>query len=200
MLGIADRIDAPGLALHLAHGGELLERGDAGLVDHDILAVSHRLDAEGRAFRGNAGADDELDGLIFEDAAPVLDSRNVRIFLLEPVEQKALRVIADKLGAGGEQGIDLPEDVAVLDADDGEADIVHGMSGVVGFTATSFYLKSAIAATAATTTTFSAEERQFSRCTPSSLIGNGRAGVWRPACATARRAATQTFNAPANSA
>src|SRR6185312_6052254 len=69
MLGEADRIDALRLGLDGAHRLELVERGDAGLVGHEVLAVAHRLDAEGRALRRDAGADDELDRLVLKDAA-----------------------------------------------------------------------------------------------------------------------------------
>ena len=48
-LAVHDRVDAPGLRLHATHLGELLERGDARLVGHVVLAVLHHADAERRA-------------------------------------------------------------------------------------------------------------------------------------------------------
>ena len=38
-LRVADRVDPAGLSLDPAHLGQLLQRGDARLVDHEVLAV-----------------------------------------------------------------------------------------------------------------------------------------------------------------
>ena len=50
-LAVHDRKDALGLGLHPARLGQLLERRDAGLVDHEVLAVLHHANAERRRVR-----------------------------------------------------------------------------------------------------------------------------------------------------
>ena len=52
-LAVHDRVDAARLRLHAPHLGELLERGDARLVGHVVLAVLHHADAERRALVGD---------------------------------------------------------------------------------------------------------------------------------------------------
>ena len=66
-LAVHDRVDAARLRLHPAHLGELLERGDARLVGHVVLAVLHHADAERRALVRDGGAEHELDGAVLED-------------------------------------------------------------------------------------------------------------------------------------
>ena len=61
-LAVHDRIDAPRLRLHAAHLGQLIERGDARLVDHVVLAVLHHADAERRALVRDRRAQHQLDG------------------------------------------------------------------------------------------------------------------------------------------
>jgi hypothetical protein len=125
MLGKAHRINQSGLGLNLAHRGKLLKRRDARLVGHEILAVAHDVDAERGALARNGGADDQLDRLVVQNFSPVADALGMRIFFDKPVEQAAVRVKRDKLAAGGQQAVDLPENVAVIDADDRKADFIH---------------------------------------------------------------------------
>ena len=66
-LGIHDGELAPRFLHGLAHVGELLERGDAGLVGEIVLAGLHDADAERRAQIRNRRAGDELDRFVVED-------------------------------------------------------------------------------------------------------------------------------------
>ena len=126
MLGVADRIDPPGLGLDPAHLGQLLQRGHARLVAHIVLAVAHHLDAERRAVGGDAGREDQCDGLVLEQSRPLGHARRLRIFRRESLGQIVLDGMkADQLGAGAQQAIDLAIDVGVIDADRGETQFAH---------------------------------------------------------------------------
>ena len=62
----------PGLRLHAAHLGELLERRDARLVGHVVLAVLHHADAERRPLVGDAALSTSWIVAVFEDLLLVL--------------------------------------------------------------------------------------------------------------------------------
>ena len=78
-LAVHDRVDAAGLGLHAPHLGQLLERRDARLVGHVVLAVLHHADADRRALVRNRRAQHQLDGRVLENlvlAARDLDCGN----------------------------------------------------------------------------------------------------------------------------
>ena len=65
-LGEVHRPDALRLLLHATHGIQLLERGDARLVGHEVLAGAHRLDRVLRTIAGDRRAGDELHARVLE--------------------------------------------------------------------------------------------------------------------------------------
>src|SRR6185436_17596052 len=121
--GEVDRPDARGLALHAAHALELVERRDARLVGHEILAGAHRLDREVGALVEHGRAGEETDRRIVEQRAPVGDARHVREALDESLERLRIAVgpVADAFAAGVQQALDLVVDVAMVEADRREA-------------------------------------------------------------------------------
>ena len=127
VLAEADRVDAPRLGLHLADLGELLQRGHAGLVGHEVLAVAHGLHAQRRAFVEDRGADDELDGLVLQEAALVVDTRRAWE-ALRKLRRKVIlgRIEAREFSPSVQHALRLAVDVIVVDADDGEAEGAHG--------------------------------------------------------------------------
>ena len=98
-LAVDDRVDAARLRLHPPHLGQLLERRHAGLVDHEVLAVAHDLDAERRALVRDRGAGHELDRGVLEDLA--LAARELRL-------RKALGEGRGEVGLLREEGDELP--------------------------------------------------------------------------------------------
>jgi hypothetical protein len=121
-LGIADGIDAPGLGLHPLHLGQLLERGDAWLVRHIVLAVAHDAHAERRALIRNDGGDDELNAAILQDAPLIAHAPRIGITLCERRgEIVFLRVERHKLAPAADDRVALPIDVRMVHADDAEA-------------------------------------------------------------------------------
>ncbi len=120
-LAVHDRVDALRLSLHTAHLGELLERRDARLVGHVVLAVLHDADAEGRAIDRNRRAQDELNARILQDlvlAPRELRLREPRLKVLRQVGFR--RIQPDEFASAAQDGADLAVDVAVVDADDGK--------------------------------------------------------------------------------
>jgi hypothetical protein len=98
-------------------------RGHARLVAHHVLAVPHRLDRDRRAFVEDGRGQHHVHRLVLEDGALVGDAFGLRILLPERFGQFVLdRVKRHELGTGGEQAVDLPIDMVVIDADNGEAD------------------------------------------------------------------------------
>ena len=89
-LAVHDRVDALRLRLHATNLRQLLERRDARLVGHVVLAVLHHADAERRALVGNAGAQDELNGFVVEDLALAARELRLRIPLGEGCQQIGL--------------------------------------------------------------------------------------------------------------
>jgi hypothetical protein len=70
-----------------AHALELVERRDARLVRHEVLAGAHRLDREVGALVEHGRAGDEADRRVVEQRAPVGDARHVREALDESLER-----------------------------------------------------------------------------------------------------------------
>ena len=130
-----DRPDAPGLPLQVHDVGEL-GRGDHGrLVDHDVLAVTHRLERDLGPLRGDRGGHDQLDLGILEQRAHVAHAREIGKAPHEAVERhrRVARVVALALGAELQEPADLMVDVAVIEADRGELE--RGMVGHAGLRA-----------------------------------------------------------------
>lgn len=120
-LAVHDRVDAPGLRLHAPHLGELLERRDARLVGHVVLAVLHDPDADGRAIDGDRRTQDELDARVLQDLILVSRDLHLREPRLEGLHQVGfLRVQPDKFASAAQHGADLAVDVGMVDADDRE--------------------------------------------------------------------------------
>ena len=122
MLGVEDRVDAPGLLLNPLDLGQFLERDHARLVDHVVLAVPHRGKADPRPILRYRGADDDGDAVVLEDLAGIVNAPRLRVAFREGSGEIVLfGEEGDELGPGAEKGIDLTEDMVVVDADDGEA-------------------------------------------------------------------------------
>ena len=122
-LGEADREDAAGLGDGGAHLGKLVAGGEAGLVDHHVLAGPHRPDGEAGAVARDRRDADDVDARVGEDGVAV-ELRGVGVGLAELLDegrQRGLRAVADELGPGVLQAIDVAEDVAVVDPHGGEA-------------------------------------------------------------------------------
>ncbi len=123
-LAVHDRIDALRLGLDPTHLGQLLERRDARLVDHVVLAVLHHAHAERRALVGNGRAQDQLHRLVLEDLGLAAGDLDLRKRLDERSgEVRLLGVHRDEFAAAADHGLDLTVDVAVVDADDAELDL-----------------------------------------------------------------------------
>ena len=117
--------------LHAANVGKLLERGDARLVDHVVLAVLHDADAERRALVRNAGAQHQLDAPVFQHLLLGLCLPHLRIPLQKGRRQiRLLGVGRDQLAAAPRHRFHLTVDVRVVHADDAELDarcrFLHG--------------------------------------------------------------------------
>ena len=126
-LAVHDRVDAAGLRLHAAHLGQLLERRDARLVGHVVLAVLHHADADRRAVGRNRRAQHQLDARVLENlvlAARHLDAGEPLLKILHQV--RLFGVDPHQLAAAALHGADLAVDVIVVDADDGESDPLIG--------------------------------------------------------------------------
>src|ERR1041385_2325783 len=63
---VHDRINSIRCFLYATHFGELCKRSDAGFVRHVIFAMLHHRNSQRRAVGGNAGAEHELDRIVFE--------------------------------------------------------------------------------------------------------------------------------------
>jgi hypothetical protein len=111
----------------LAHGHELLERRDAGLVDEHVLAGFHRADRERRAQIRNRRAQDELDRLVVQDLVFAGSELHVAELLAEVFQLlRVRRVHRHELAAAALDGRGHAEDVRVVHADHGETDRVRG--------------------------------------------------------------------------
>ncbi len=71
-LGETDREDAPRLAHRLLDSRQLIERGDARLVDHHVLAMRHGVDRYSRPIAGNGSADDHVDRRILKKTTRIV--------------------------------------------------------------------------------------------------------------------------------
>ena len=125
MFGVADRIDPPGLALHLADLGELRERGHARFVDHEVLAMPHGRDAERSALARDGGADDQRDAVVFKDPARI-DASRPWVPVGERLGQTMLvGVEGGQFCAGPPEQLYLAPDVGVIQTDGGEPERRH---------------------------------------------------------------------------
>ena len=100
-----------------------LGRGDHGrLVDHDVLAVTHRLERDLGPLRWDRGGHDQLDLGVLEQRAHVLHAGEIRKAPHEAVQRhrRVARVVALALGAAVQEPADLMVDVAVVEANRGE--------------------------------------------------------------------------------
>jgi len=120
-LAVTHRVDALCLGLRAARLGQLLQRGEAGLVGHEVFAVSHGADAERRALARDAGGDDQVNCWVFQNFCFAARPPGLRKGLSERGSQLRLRRIERRQARPcSQQGFDLAVDVAVVDADDGE--------------------------------------------------------------------------------
>ena len=70
-LAVHDAVDAAWVsAMRLAHGGQLVQRGDAGLVAEKVFATLHRANTQRRALAGDGRAQHQLDRFVVEDGFP----------------------------------------------------------------------------------------------------------------------------------
>ncbi len=103
-LGEEDGVDAPRLALHAAHLGQVVQRGHARLVDQVVLLVPHHAQAERRALARDARRRDHRDRRVLEDRALVLDPLRLRKGALKARRQLRLRRVPGReLRPVGEQ-------------------------------------------------------------------------------------------------
>ena len=124
-LAVHDGVDSSGFGDGLAHFGQFLERGDAGLVAEKILAVLHGANADGGALVGDLRAEDELDGGIVDDLVLRRDDLDVGEALLERGELVLFAAPGgDQLAAAALDRADHAVDVVVAHAADGELDRV----------------------------------------------------------------------------
>jgi hypothetical protein len=66
-LAVADRVDSTSLGLKGAHLRQLVERGEARLVDEIVLIVAQHADTQRGTLVGDACAGDELDARVLEN-------------------------------------------------------------------------------------------------------------------------------------
>src|SRR5262249_52520587 len=117
-LAVHDRIDALRLPLYAAGFGNLRERGDARLVDHEILVTPHHANAEWRSLIRNRGADDQMNLLFFQNLglAPRLLCLP-GLFALFRGQLRLFGVERDQLCASPKHRARLSRDVPVVQAD-----------------------------------------------------------------------------------
>ena len=120
--GEINRENPAGFLLHFAHGLQLPEGGQAGLVDHEILAVAHRLDRQIGPLVGDGRTGDQMDALVYQQLRPFLYTRNMRKFFHEALQRHGFvtRPEADTFRPDVEQARHLIIDVAVIKPDGGE--------------------------------------------------------------------------------
>ena len=120
--GEIDRENPAGFLLDFAYRLQLLEGGQAGLVDHEVLAVPHRFDRQIGALVGDGRTGDQMDAVVFQQLRPLFDARNMRKFLHEALQRHRLvaRPEADTFRPDVEQARHLIIDMAVIKPDGGE--------------------------------------------------------------------------------
>ena len=122
-LAVHDRVDPSGRSLHATNVCELLQRDDAGLVHHIILAMLHHADAERGALVRNDRREHKLDRGVLQDLTLIADLLRLRIPARELRAQVGLDGMeGDQLTTTPDGGVHLTVDVAVIHADDGEAE------------------------------------------------------------------------------
>ena len=121
-LAVQDGVDALGGGLHAPRLGELLERGDAGLVGQVVLAVLHDADADRRPLVRDRGAQHELHIAVEDFLLAARDLRLREPFRVRGGQLRLLRVDGDQLTAAADDRVGHAVDVVVVEADDGEAD------------------------------------------------------------------------------
>ena len=121
-LAVQDRVDALGLRLHAPRLGELLERGDAGLVGQVVLAVLHDADADRRPLVRDRGAQHELHVALEDFLLAARDLRLREAFRVRGGQLRLLRVDGDQLATAADDRVGHAVDVVVIETDDGEAD------------------------------------------------------------------------------
>jgi hypothetical protein len=103
----------------MADIGELFERGGPGFVRHEILAVAHRFDAERRALVRDRGADDELNGAVFENFLFAAGELGLRKLFRESRHQvRLLNVKRNQFASASDHGSRLPVNIPVIQPDD----------------------------------------------------------------------------------
>ncbi len=123
MLGVTNRIDPPGLRLHGPQFGELRQRGHPRLVAHHVLAVPHRGNRYLGALIQDGRRRHQRNRLVLEYGPPVSHPLGLRILLRERHGEVVLwRIEGHELRPLPQQAIDLPVDMAVVEADGGELD------------------------------------------------------------------------------
>ena len=118
----ADRPDSPGLGDRTFDRRKLLQRGDAGLVHHHVLAAPHRRDRKLGAIARPRRDDHEIDRGIIQQPRG-FRRRHMREPLAEPGEHalvRGVRIVADTLGAFVEQVLRQVVDVAMIQPDSRE--------------------------------------------------------------------------------
>ena len=131
MLGIQHRENAAGLGLYVAQGAQFVEADHARLVAHHVLAVAHGSGRNLGAVAGDGGGEDQLDRGVLEDRGAVGHPLRLRI---SGAERLGGQVVLDGMESHkvrpplAQQAIDLPVDVAVVEADGGEMQGVMGCS------------------------------------------------------------------------
>ena len=120
----ADREDAAGFRDDLLQFRQLRQRGHAGLVRHDILAVPHRRRGQRRAIARNGADDDGVDGGILQQGVAIGDFPQIGEPLAEARQHARVgrfRPIAGTCHAGGDQFLGHLVNMTMVEADYGEA-------------------------------------------------------------------------------
>ncbi len=129
-LAVHDGEDALGLGDGAAHGGQLFQRGDAGLIAEIVLAVLHDADAERGTLIGDRRAENKLDRRIVENL--ILRPCRLRLGIALEECNSAFRlrgVDADHLSSAADHGVHHAVNVVVAHARDGEADGIGRQNG-----------------------------------------------------------------------
>ena len=120
---VHDGVDLLGFGDGLADRGEIFERGDAGLVAEEVLAVLHGANADAGALVGDLRAEHKLGGRIVDDLVLRGYDLDVGEALLECGELVLLAAPGrDEFTAAALHGADHAVDVVVAHAADGELD------------------------------------------------------------------------------
>ena len=118
---VENRIDALRLRLDASHFGQLLERRDARLVRHVVLAGAHHTDAERRPLVRHDRRHHEVDRGVVENGVLVGHLFRVRIVLREVRgELRLFRMEGHELAAAADHRVHLSIDVRVVHPDHGE--------------------------------------------------------------------------------